>query len=155
MFGKGIMKMMGMLKEQGKLPPPPPGAPPPPNPALLANAAPEGALGDALRKAGLSDVTAAEHNYPAFCAANDVEDAARRFIAGTPMHGMLSKVGGDELLAHGQATLAKIYTDSGHEMGDLASCCPEWKGPDNPDNLSKCLVFKENVSLYVTAKKPA
>ena len=70
------MAMVGAMRESGGLPMPDPDGPPPTNPCNLADAAPDGPLGDALRAAGFADVTAEEWTYPVCVAGRDFADVA-------------------------------------------------------------------------------
>ena len=60
--------------------------------------------------------------------------------------------GGPELLAEATELLTGIFQEAGHEMADLEKVSPQWTGIDNPDGLTKGMVFKTNTSLYVTAQ---
>ena len=150
-FGRGLMKMVLTLREAGSLPMPDPNGPPPTNPCNLADSAPEGSLGNALRAAGFDDVKAEEWAYPIVCAGQDPKDVARRFIEATPFHGEIYEAGGEELLSEAYDVMAKVFEDAGHEMVDLKEYVPEWTGVDNPDSLTRGMLFKENTCLYVSA----
>ncbi len=146
------MKMVMTMRESGKMPMPDPALPPPANPCNLANSAPEGPLGDALGAAGFTGVAAEEWPYPITIAGNTPEDVAGRFIEATPFHGDILAHGGPELLAEATELLTGIFQEAGHEMADLEKVSPQWTGIDNPDGLTKGMVFKTNTSLYVTAQ---
>ena len=150
-FGNGLMKMVMMMREAGSLPLPDPNGPPPTNPCNLASAAPDGPLGDALRAAGFETVEAEEWAYPVCVAGRDLEDVASRFIEATPFHGEILEAGGEPLLAEAEQLMVKIFQDAGHEMVELKDHVPEWSGVDNPDNITKGLLFKQNTCLYVSA----
>lgn len=150
-FGNGLMKMMMTMRDEGKMPMPSPDAPPPANPCNLASSAPDGPLGDALRAAGFVDVQAEEWPYSICVAGRDRTDVAARFLEGTPFHGDILAVGGAPLLAEAVALLASIFDEAGHEMVELAEHNPQWSGVDNPDGITKGMLFKTNVCLYVTA----
>ena len=150
-FGSGLMKMVATLREAGSLPMPDPNGPPPTNPCNLANAAPEGALGDALRAAGFTDVAAEEWAYPICIAGRDAEDVASRYLEATPFHGQILEAGGEPLLAEAVGVMVKIFEAAGHEMVELGEHVPEWSGVDNPDGLTEGMLFKTNTCLYVTA----
>ena len=150
-FGNGLMKMMMTMREAGDMPMPSPDGPPPANPCNLAGAAPDGPLGDALRDAGFVDVMAEEWAYPICIAGKDMEDVAFRFIEATPFYGDILGVGGQPLLDQAVALLVSIFKEAGHEMVDLSETVPEWSGVDNPDGISKGMLFKTNTCLYISA----
>lgn len=150
-FGDGLMKMVMTMRESGSLPLPDPNGPPPTNPCNLADSAPVGPLGDALRAAGFEDVKVEEWVYPSVCAGQNPKDVARRFIEATPFHGEIYEAGGDYLLSEAHDVMTKIFEDAGHEMVDLKDHVPEWTGIDNPDGLTRGMLFKENTCLYVSA----
>ena len=149
------MAMVGAMRESGGLPMPDPDGPPPTNPCNLADAAPDGPLGDALRAAGFADVTAEEWTYPVCIAGKDFADVAARFIEATPFHGQILEAGGEANLEKAHKVMVKIFEDAGHEMIDLADHVPEWSGVDNPEGLTTGLLFKSNTCLYVSAVSPS
>ena len=151
-FGAGLMKMVVTMREAGSLPMPDPDGPPPTNPCNLANSAPEGPLGDALRAAGFDDVAAEEWAYPVVCAGADLQDVAARFIEATPFYNDILDAGGEPLMKEAISVMVAIFEDAGHEMVDLAAHVPEWSGVDNPDGITRGLLFKTNTCLYVTAR---
>ena len=155
LFGKGLMAMVGAMRESGGLPMPDPDGPPPTNPCNLADAAPDGPLGDALRAAGFADVTAEEWTYPVCVAGRDFADVAARFIEATPFYGQILEAGGEANLEEAIKVMVKIFEDAGHEMIDLADHVPEWSGVDNPEGLATGLLFKSNTCLYVSAVSPS
>ena len=149
-FGAGLMKMVMTMREAGSLPMPDPDGPPPTNPCNLSNSVPNGKLGDALRAAGFSDVSVEEWAYPICIAGTDPTDVATRYIEGTPFYNEILEFGGEPLLAEAVGVLVKIFEEAGHEMVDLATHVPQWSGVDNPDGLTKGMLFKTNTCLYIT-----
>ena len=133
------------------MPMPDPEGPQPANPCCLAHSAPDGVLGDALRGAGFVSVSAEEFAYPCTIAGRDAADVVSRTIEATPFHGDILEEGGPALLAEAEQLMISICEEAGHEMVDLKDQVPEWSGVDNPEGITKGMLFKTNTCLYVTA----